>query len=346
MNTRIWPEVGRLFLQRLRRLNGVANLRDYFSVDNTYRSLDQAVAKRILSGGYFTGVYAFEDGALQSFLAAKRSKALCFYDLPIGYWRAYREIMAEEAERQPDWASTLGGKDDPTWKLEQKDRELELADVIIVASTFTQRTLDLYPGGLGDKIISIPYGAPPPSPTRSLTDRSRPLKVLYVGSLGQRKGISYLLDAVSRLGESCQLTLLGRPVANNLSLERALGLHKWIPSAPHSEVLQIMRDHDVLVFPSLFEGFGMVILEAMSQGVAVIATENTVGPDVITDGIDGFLIPLRSSVAISETIMKLHDDRNLLLSISLAAQRRTEDFTWRQYEEEIVRVTASKSLDL
>ncbi len=342
----MWPEVGRLLLQRFARQNRGSSLNKYFSVENTYGSLDRMVAKRLLSGEYFTGVYAFEDGALNSFLAAKRSKAVCFYDLPIGYWRSYRSIMTDEAERLPEWASTLGGKDDPVWKLEQKDRELELADVIILASTFTQQTLALYPGELRKKVFSIPYGAPPPSPRRSLTTKREPIKVLYVGSLGQRKGISYLLDAVNALGSSCELTLLGRPVATNPSLESALKKYRWIPSAPHSRVLQIMRDHDVLVFPSLFEGFGMVILEAMSQGMAVITTAHTIGPDVITDGVDGFLIPLRSSEAIREKIIKLHDDRDLLVSISGAAQKRSEDFTWRRYEQELVRTAASISPDL
>jgi glycosyltransferase involved in cell wall biosynthesis len=104
-----------------------------------------------------------------------------------------------------------------------------------------------------------------------------------------------------------------------------------------------MREHDILVFPSLFEGFGMVILEAMSQGMVVLATEHTAAPDIISNGVDGYIIPLRSSTSIAETILKLHDDRDLLASVAAAAQMKAETFTWLQYEQEVVRAVTSVS---
>lgn len=343
INTFPWTELARLISQRVSGSKRFPGLTEFFSVDRTYQAIDRKVARRLGSKAYYTGVYAYEDGAQESFTVAERSGVRCFYDLPIGYWRLYRRIMSEEAERLPEWAETLGGKNDSSAKLDRKDRELVLADLILVASSFTKRSLELFPGALSKPVVSIPYGAPMVSTQRSRTSGNSPIKVLYVGSLGQRKGIAYLLDAVNSIGTVCELTLLGRPVSLNEPLEAALKRHRWIPSASHPEVLRIMREHDVLVFPSLFEGFGMVILEAMSQGMVVLATEHTAAPDIIANNVDGYIIPLRSSDSIAEIILKLNDDRDLLASIAAAAQVKSEAFTWFQYEQEVAKAVTSLS---
>lgn len=115
------------------------------------------------------------------------------YDLPIGYWRAMRYLLNEDREKNPEWAMTLGGFNDSEKKLQRKDKELQLADKIYVASSFTKKTLEMYPGKLAD-IEVIPYGFPPVNIDRKYDNiRNRKIKVLYVGGLTQRKGISYFL---------------------------------------------------------------------------------------------------------------------------------------------------------
>ncbi len=117
--------------------------------------------------------------------------------MPIGYWRVGQKIFAEEAEREPEWASTLTGTLDSPEKLARKDEELRLASRVIVASTFTKQTLVDSP--CTAKIDLVPYGAPPPI-SDEISKPSAKLKVLFAGSLGQRKGLSYLLAAVEKLG--------------------------------------------------------------------------------------------------------------------------------------------------
>src|SRR5439155_16334860 len=91
------------------------------------------------------------------------------------------------------------------------------------------------------------------------------IKVLYAGSLRTRKGLSYLLDAVEKLKGAVAMTLLGRKAASGCApLESAVRKHRWLPTLSHAGVLREMQSHDVLVLPSLFEGFGLVILEAMA----------------------------------------------------------------------------------
>src|SRR5690606_10987933 len=113
----------------------------------------------------------------------------CLYDLPIGYWRYAKKLLSDEQEKWPDWSSTLTGLMDSEFKLERKDQELAMADLIFVASTFTAKSLDEYPGKLAP-IKVIPYGFPETIKTREYNMGNRPLKLLFVGGLSQRKGIA------------------------------------------------------------------------------------------------------------------------------------------------------------
>jgi alpha-maltose-1-phosphate synthase len=220
--------------------------------------------------------------------------------------------------------------------LSRKDEELALAHHILVPSEFVRKTLSAA-ASISAPISVVPYGAPAILPRRE--PRSTPagkLKVIFVGALTQRKGLSYLLKAVERCQRSVTLTLIGRKVGESRALNQALRLHRWIPSLPHAEVLEEIRRHDVMVFPSLFEGFGLVLLEAMSQGVPVIATTHSAAPDFLSDGDNGFLVPIRNAEAIGEKLELLLSDRSQLAAISEAALRTAGLHSWRRYREELV----------
>ena len=260
------------------------------------------------------------------------------YELPIGYWRYSRKLLEEEAELEPEWAATLRGNHDSSGKLNRKDEELALADHILVPSAFVRETLS-NAANITAPILVLPYGAPPVVARKQHRNAGRgKLKVIFVGALSQRKGLSYLLKAVERCHPSVTLTLIGRKVGECRALDRALQLHRWIPSLPHAEVLEEIRHHDVMVFPSLFEGFGLVILEAMSQGVPVIATSNSAAPDLLADGDDGFLVPIRDADAIAEKLELFLKDRSQLTSMSEAALRKARLHSWRRYRRDLVGV--------
>lgn len=326
--------------EALRLLAGAAGLPSRhetgaLSIDAVFRELDQKVAQRLRKSQNLRAVYAYEDGALESFRAAKDLDIERIYDLPIGYWQVGQRIFAEEAEREPEWASTLTGTLDSADKLSRKDEELRLASRVIVASTFTKQTLSH--SQCSAKIDIVPYGAPPISD--GIAKPSGKLKVLFAGSLGQRKGLSYLLGAVEKLKGAVEVTLLGRKVASNCApLEAAVRKYRWLPTLAHAEVLREMRSHDVLVLPSLFEGFGLVILEAMAQGTPVITTDHTAGPDIIENGIDGFIVPIRSADAIAEKLDLLARGPEALMSMKQAAQAKARSRGWERYRERLVEV--------
>jgi len=305
----------------------------FASIDAVIRSLDAAVARRLGASGA-AAVYAYEDGALATFRSARTSEMKCIYEHPVVYWREAQALMREEAEREPQWAGSISGLSDSSEKLERKDEELALSDHIVVASEFSRKSLDSFPGELAP-ITVVPYGAPPaiaaPRPQEQHFAKS-PLRVLFVGGLGQMKGLSYLFRSVAMLGNAVALTVIGRkPAVRVPVLDQALQTCRWIETLPHERVLEEMAGHDVLVFPSLAEGFGMVATEALSQGLPVIATPNTCGPEVLTAGEDGFVVPIRDAEAIAAKLELLHRDRQLLASMSENARKKAEALTWDSY---------------
>lgn len=307
-----------------------------FSVDRIYQDLDEIVVKRLrASDNAPTAIYTYEDAAAATFAAASSRNVLRIYDLPIGYWRAARKIQIEESDRLPDWSLTMPALIDSDAKLARKDEELKLANHIIVASQFTAQTLEDAPFPLAP-ISVIPYGCPPVTTAAKTADSKQPLKVLYVGSLSQRKGLSYLLEAIEALGKSVELTLIGKRVADCKPLDAALQKYNWIESLPHQQILDAMQTHDVFVFPSLFEGFGLVITEALSQGMPIIATSHTCAPDIIEHGKEGFIVPIRDADAIASKLERLANDRDLLAEMQSAALITASRTTWQNYSRKLV----------
>ena len=339
-----WREWGRLLsaalpLPWLRR-----HEQGPFSIDAMYRSFDRQVARRLPSLAGLQAVYAYEDGALNTFQTAERLGLQRIYDLPIGYWRAAQLIFQEERELQPEWACTLTGLNDSAAKLARKDRELQLADLLVVPSEFVRSTL-LEHNASSAPIAVVPFGSPPPLGAPTQTPADGPLRVLYVGSLGQRKGLSYAIDAVQFLGAQLSFTMIGRITAPNCRpLLAALEQHRWIETLPHNQVIEQMSQHDVLLLPSLFEGYALVISEALSQGLPVLTTPNSGAMQTIRDGVEGFIVPIRNSQAIAERLQQLASNRDQLAAMRRACLRRAAELSWAGYEHGL-RAAVGQAID-
>jgi len=334
-----WMELGRLMASKM-GLSKLTREKGMFYIDAVCRNLDKRVASKLKYAKTrgASAIYAYEDVAEFSFRQAKKMGLQCLYDMPIGYWRAARRLLEIERERWPEWESTLTGFRDSKIKVTRKDSELHMADRIFAASTFTADTLRDFPHMLAPVEI-IPYGFPPvvgAVKKYSTAAGARPLKLLFVGSLSQRKGIANLFVAVNSFKHHVSLTLVGRKSVDDCAVLNAeLAKHNWIPTLPHDEVLRLMRESDVLIFPSLFEGFGLVITEAMSQGTPVITTERTAGPDIITHGKNGWLVKAGSILGIQDTIEELLIGPHKIENAGRAAMNTAAKRPWEVYGAEL-----------
>lgn len=333
-------ELLRLLAVKLKLNSLITHETGILSVDAVYQSLDKFVAKWIKNSKNETlnGVYAYEDGAEYAFEVAKRNGIKTFYDLPTGYWRTKVEILEAQKNAYPEWSTTITALVDSEAKLKRKDRELELADSIFVASRFTANTLTTYPGKLPNVSV-IPYGFPEVNnkiKTREII-KGTPLKLLFVGSLSQQKGIANLFESVEILGDKVELTIVGRKSSFNCeALNTGLSKYKWIPSLPHHQILELMHASDLLIFPTLFDGFGLVITESMSQGTPVVTTYNCAGPDLIENGKNGWLFNAGSTEELTAIISNLHNNPASIMEASRHAIETARQRPWSKFREELI----------
>ncbi len=336
-------ETARLVAGRMRWAGPTRHETGWASVDEVYRELDRDVASylgRAAARGV-RAVYAYEDGALETFRVARSRGLKRLYDLPIAHWRTLRRLLAEEADMHPAWAPTMEGLVDSPSKLERKDEEIELADQVVVASSFTRRSLEEHFGR--DLAITLtPYGAPPPLVTYPARRRAgEPLHLFYAGHLTQRKGMAYLIAALHSVDIPWQMTLAGpRPAAAPPELDAFLAdpRCRWLGHVPHATLLEEMTRAHVFVFPSIAEGFAMVLFEAMAAGMPVITTPHTAGPDIMTSGQEGFIVPIRDPNAIAACIALLHADEDRRLAMAMTALAQATTSRWQDYEAKIIAI--------
>jgi glycosyltransferase involved in cell wall biosynthesis len=338
-----WLEIGRAFATKLGLKKLLVHEIGMLSVDNSYRAFDRHIASGLAAAAKAgaTAVYAYEDGALETFTEAKKMGLHCIYDLPIAYWETGRKLMLEEALRLPQWAVTLGGgiKDSPQ-KLERKRKELELADVVVGPGSFVMNSLPYW--AKHKRQIVAPFGSPTVN-NHSLfnadlkKDFSQPLRVLFVGSMGQRKGLGDLFAAMRSLNNpNIELVVLGSLLAPISFYREEFADFTYETGRSHDEVLALMRTCDVFCLPSIVEGRALVMQEAMSQGLPLIITPNTGGEDLIIEGETGFLIPIRSPEAIANKINWFLENRSQILEMGIKAQEHAARYTWDKYATTII----------
>lgn len=252
--------------------------------------------------------------------------------------KTQRELLLEELERTPRARSSLRAEYELSLS-EQQFQELceesRLANGWIAPCSFAADTLAAH-GAPRDRIRVVPYGVD----SATYTKRERPpndnatFNVAFVGSLIQRKGVSYLLDAVRLMKppRKVQLTFYTRGQLDKELMAGYGDLNMRIKEGFSGRRLaNELHSADVFVLPSLAEGFGHVILEAMSCGVPVIATPHTCAPDVVTDGVHGFIVPIRDAEAIAERLSWGIDNRAELGAMGEAAAVQARRFTWQRF---------------
>jgi len=108
----------------------------------------------------------------------------------------------------------------------------------------------------------------------------------------------------------------------------------WLPT---EELIEVYDRHGIFLFPSYFEGFGKVFLEAMSRGLAVVASDAGGMHDLIRSGGNGFLVPLGDAEAVVARVRELLADPERAARIGAAAAEEARAYTW----ERVARETAS-----
>lgn len=283
-----------------------------------------------------TAVHSYEDCSLWQFEAAKRSGKACLYE---SFYPAWETEQADLAKRFSDWLPDGGVPPNPHARPAQKRREMELADLVLAPSRFIEKTiLGRHPG---KKVARVAYAVDREFWSPSTEPREdRPLRFIYAGQASLRKATPLLLAAWNAAGlPNAELELVGQwqlAEAKRLTLP-AGAIH--IPPCSSEALRARYRAADAFVFPPYFEGFGLVLLEAMACGLPVIASEASGGPDVVTPNF-GRLIRPGDLEALVESFRWFAANRDRLPAMGRLARAATERFSWENYRHELNRAVA------
>ncbi len=255
-----------------------------------------------------------------------------------------RRILREELQRHPDCASSLKTEWEmslPEYDFQHLVSETAMASRYLAASSFTRRSL-IENGAAPDTITVAPYGVDlkrfKPSSNKRATRTSR-LHLLFVGRINQRKGVKYLLEALrlvnGRSGSEprVDLTICGRAV-DDLQLfapyRSQIAINVSVGAA---DLVRAYQTADLFVFPSVGEGFGQVLLESLACGLPILSTTHTAAPDLIEDGVQGFIVEPRRPDLLAERVDWSIRNRNELLWMGEQARIRAEHFTWQRFRQ-------------
>lgn len=254
-----------------------------------------------------------------------------------------KEIFVKEIQLNPKATTTLHQEYEfslSNAELEILSSEVKLATHFLCASSLTKKSLT-FKGISEDEIKVIPYGVDTIKFNFVERRQTDIFKVIFIGSLNQRKGITYLLDALAEMN-NVELTIVTRGIYDQSLIQNYdFPIHVVVDVA-HDKLQNELHKAHCFVLPSILEGFGQVILEAMATGIPVIATENTAAIDIIENGVDGFVTPIRDIQAIQENLQKLQDDFALVRNIGKSAYEKAKIYTWEKFRTDLV--THIKSL--
>ena len=248
-----------------------------------------------------------------------------------------RRILSEELKCFPAGKLSLAVEQElnlPAAELARLAGEAHLADFVITPSTFARHSL-IEAGISAERIRVVPYGVDLTAfpPRQAFETHPGPLRLIFVGALVQRKGLGYLFEAVRQLpAGSVAIILIGRGFKDDPLLKAYQDVpFRMLWNVSREELVRELQRADVFVFPSLVESFALVLLEAMAVGLPVITTSNTAGPDIMREGIDGFVGPIRDVGFLVEKIRYFIEDRSRVAVMGAAAQERARHWTWARF---------------
>lgn len=285
------------------------------------------------------GFFGVEHGALAAIKSAQylAKPALVAFLSP--HHRTRERWVDAEFDRQPELGTPGRARlDDLSDERDaRRDDEAMLADWVVSGSSFTTRSL-VDAGIAPNKILTIPLGGPDPVPCSLLPPSPPPTtRFIYVGPVSVRKGAHYLLRAWRQMTtKGVELHFYGKPLLPDALLAEAkagIGGDRLIfhGSVPAVTLSRAYLDASVLVLPTLCDGFGQVVSDALAHGLPVITTENAGAADCIEHGTNGFVIPPADENALAECLSWCASHPRELWAMRAPSLSRAATWTWAHF---------------
>jgi glycosyltransferase involved in cell wall biosynthesis len=264
--------------------------------------LDSWVRRQLQPGDHIISSYGYVN---DSFAWVRKHGGKTFLDGGNSHPENYWNVLAEEYAR---WDCPL----DPmprNW-FERSKATMPLGDYILSPSSYVTKSFRAR-GFRPDQILQniYPLDLICFSPRTTPRHKAQPLTIISTGAPSLRKGTPYLLEAFRIIRKTYPDARLLLNDAVHDSLRPILGRWndltiEWTPSLPHRELAKHLRSADIFVLPSLEDGFAQTVGEALACGLPVITTPNTGASDLIRNGENGEVIPIKDVQAIVDACLK------------------------------------------
>ena len=268
--------------------------------------------------------------SLETFKLAKNKKCIKILERGSTHIDFQNQIVEEEYlinNLKPVLASK--------YVVEKELEEYEVADYIAVPTEFVRQTF-ISKGFSKEKIIKIPYGVNlkefNSSKYRKKDDKFR---IIYTGSVSVRKGLIYLLNSFDELNlKNTELLIIGNVENKMRKIIKKFESNKNIifkNAVKQHELNKYYSYSDLFITCSIEEGLSMVQLQAMACGLPVICTRNSGGEEIIKDGVDGFILPIRDIEELKRKILYLYENKSVCYQMGKMAQKKLTMFFHGKY---------------
>ncbi len=303
------------------------------------RWTDHQLADMIRQGERPDVLIGLSGSSLRAGQHLQREGGLFVCDRGSTHQRFQEQIVAEEFRRWGVHRRVSDPRDTA-----REEAIYAAADAITVPSSVARRSFAAM-GVDPARVHVLPYGvnlrdftpgAPPPADEFS---------VLFAGAVGLRKGFPYLLEAFARLRHPRKRLRVAGDVQPELqALLRQLPTEhvEFLGALPQPALADLMRRSHLLVLPSIEEGLALVQAQALACGCPVLCSTNTGGEDLFTDGVEGFIVPIRDPAALAARMEQLAADPHLQQTMRTAALARVAHLGgWAEYGDRWERLLAT-----
>jgi glycosyltransferase involved in cell wall biosynthesis len=263
--------------------------------------------------------------------------------VPSAYSPLIRELLDEEYKQFPALMTSyeIHTRKRDSRRQARRDAEMGMADLVLTYSSFTR---DSYvKAGIDiDKIRVITYGAPEVSSDvlescgqKQTSSEKDDAVFLFAGNFAPHKGAHVLLKAWNSVrNDRARLLVAGKLLLPECLLRKVPSSVEFLGNIPSSELQRLYRRCTALVFPTLSDGFGMVVTEAMAAGLPVITTPNAGASDLVEHRRNGLIVPVRDARALADAMQLLIDDRNAAESMRYEAVTTAVGRQWSHFRQD------------
>jgi glycosyltransferase involved in cell wall biosynthesis len=294
---------------------------------------------QLLRTTHLDALIGISGSSLRTGALIQRAGGVFICDRGSTHQRYQEQLLADEYRR---WGVNLAPSDPRDTRREEAI--YAQADAITVPSSVAARSF-VEMGVPAAKLHVLPYGVRLEAFRPTGEPAADEFAVLFAGAVGLRKGVPYLLEAFAALRHPCKrLRIVGavqpdlRPILARLPQDAV----EFLGPLPQAELASLMSRSHVLALPSIEEGLALVQAQAMACGCPVVCSTNTGGEDLFSDGVEGFIVPIRDPAALADRLQRLADSPELQQTMRAAALERVQTIGgWTDYGDRWERLLQS-----